>query len=146
MAEKSFITGVVCLDKNFWRLAGYNFLLRKFHLCFLRNWLWRSVSGGWGVALMAIGAYRLIYRFAQTVYATDRPVFRKCVPGVEGQIVAEQVLLAAIEVLRLYGNTRNALEGRYLFTPFDSRIFDGHVVLRVLLLHLKFKTRRRTVQ
>jgi len=38
MAEKGFITGVVCLDKNFWRLAGYNFLLRKFHLCFLRNW------------------------------------------------------------------------------------------------------------
>lgn len=64
MPEKSFMTGVVCLDKNFWRLAGYNFLLQKFRLCFLRKWLWRSAGRGWGVALMTIGAYRLIYRLA----------------------------------------------------------------------------------
>ena len=88
---------------------------------------------------MSVGTYRFIYRLAQTVNPTDGAVFGQRMPGVEGQIVAEQVLFVTIEVLRLHGYARDAFEGRYLFAPYHWRIFDGHVVLRVLFLHLKFE-------
>lgn len=64
------------------------------------------------VSVMTIGADGFVHRFSKTVNATDRLVLRQGVPRIEGQVVAKQVLLAAIEVLGREVNIRHCLEGR----------------------------------
>lgn len=86
---------------------------------------------------MPINTHRFINRFPQPVDPADRPVLRQGVPGVEGEVVAHQVLVAAVEVLRGDADQGDGLEGGVLFLPFHAGVFDGHVFAGVLLLHLQ---------
>ena len=88
------------------------------------------------IPLMPINTHRLINRLPQPVDPTNRPMLRQGVPGVEGEVVAHQVLVAAVEVLRGDADQGDGLEGGVLFFPFHAGVFDGHVFVGVLFLHL----------
>lgn len=95
---------------------------------------------------MPVHAHRFVHHLAQAVDAADGAVFGEGVPGVEGEVVAKFVLLAAVEVLRGDLDGGDGLEGGDLLAPGHAGVFDGHVVLRVLHLHLEGEAGRYAVQ
>lgn len=80
---------------------------------------------------------RLVNRLPQPVDPADRPMLRQRVPGVEREVVTEQVLFPAIEILSWQNDVGYGSEGRVRLLPFDAGVFDGHVLGRVLALHLE---------
>ncbi len=64
-------------------------------------------------------------------------MLRQCVPGVEREVVTEQVLFPAIKILSWHNDVGYGSEGRVRLLPFDAGVFDGHVLARVLALHLE---------
>lgn len=64
-------------------------------------------------------------------------MLRQRVPGVEREVVTEQVLFPAIEILSWQNDVGYGSEGRVRLLPFDAGVFDGHVLGRVLALHLE---------
>lgn len=86
---------------------------------------------------MPINTHRLINRLPQPVDPANWLVLRQGMPGVVGDVVAGEVLLAAVEVLGRDADGGDGLEGGVGFAPFDAGVFDGHVLARVLFLHLQ---------
>lgn len=80
---------------------------------------------------------RLVNRLPQPVDPADRPMLRQRVPGVEREVVTEQVLFPAIKILSWHNDVGYGSEGRVRLLPFDAGVFDGHVLGRVLALHLE---------
>lgn len=80
---------------------------------------------------------RLVNRLPQPVDPADRPMLRQRVPGVERKVVTEQVLFPAIKILSWHNDVGYGSEGRVRLLPFDAGVFDGHVLGRVLALHLE---------
>ncbi len=64
-------------------------------------------------------------------------MLRQRVPGVEREVVTEQVLFPAIKILSWHNDVSYGSEGRVRLLPFDAGVFDGHVLGRVLALHLE---------
>lgn len=98
------------------------------------------------ITLMSIHADCFVYRFPQTIDTTDRAMLGQRMPWVERHVVAEQILLAAIEILGWELDGCDGFERRDRLTPFYAGVFDRHVVVRVLALHLQGETRRNPVQ
>ena len=98
------------------------------------------------VPVMTIGADGFIYGFSQAVNTPNRLVLGQGVPRVEGKIVTEQILFAAIEVLSWQVNICHCFKGRDGLVPLHAGVFDRHVVSRVLSLYLQGETGGHTVQ
>ena len=88
------------------------------------------------VSLKPIDAHGFVDGFPQAVDAANGPVLRQCMPWVVGQVIAEQILLTAIEVLRWQLDAGHCLEWRDGLVPFDAGVLYRHVVFGVLSLHL----------
>lgn len=98
-----------------------------------------------GVTAVAVIADRFIHGFAQAVDAADGAVVRNAEPRVERLVVARQVLLGRVEILRRDTHLGHGFIRRIALLPFDAGVFDRHEFLRVLPLDLQHETRRLAI-
>ncbi len=84
-----------------------------------------TVASKCAVTLEPVAADRLVHCLAQPVDAADGAMLRQCMPGVEAEVVAGEILLGAVEVLRRKADVGDRLEWRDGLVPLDAGVSMG---------------------